>query len=86
MTVFFIKKTSSGAEVGTHKFVRIWKFHYEHITVTLKSLQLKSKQNWVHSHVIGLSSSGLGLVKIILGKYIPDLEAENLWPPSSLGP
>ena len=80
MTVFFTKKTSLGAEVGTQKFVRIWKFLYEHVSLTLKSLQIKSKQNLVHSHVIGFSGSGLGLVKIILGKSIPDLEAENIWP------
>jgi hypothetical protein len=86
MTVFFTKKTSSCAEVGTRKFVRIWKFRYGHVSLTLKSLQLKSEQNLVHSHVIGFSGSRLGLVKIILGKYIPDLAAENPWPPSSLGP
>ena len=66
MAVFFTKKTSLGAEVGTQKFVRIWKFRYEHVSLTLKSLQIKSKQNLVHSHVIGFSGSvGLGLVKII---------------------
>jgi hypothetical protein len=86
MTVFFTKKTSSCAEVGTCKFVQIWKFCYEQVSLALKSLQSKSEQNLVHYHIIGFSGSGLGLVKIILGKYIPDWEAGNPWSPSSLSP
>jgi len=71
-------------EVGTCRFVRIWKFCYEQVSLALKSLQSKSEQNLVHSHIIGFSGSGLGLVKIILGKYIPDWEAGNPWSPSTL--
>jgi len=79
MTVFFTKKTSSCTEVGTCRFVQIWKFRYEQVSLALKFLQSKSEQNLVHSHIIGFSDSGLGLVKIILGKYIPDWEAGNPW-------
>jgi len=82
MTIFFTKKTSSYAEVGTCGFVQIWKFCYEQVSLALKSLQSKSEQNLVHSHIIGFSDSGLGLVKIILGKYIPDWEAGNPWSPA----
>jgi hypothetical protein len=34
MMVFFTKKMSSCVEVGTHKFVQIWKFYYEHVSLT----------------------------------------------------
>src|SRR5882762_10359022 len=86
MTVFFTKKTSSCVEVRTCRFVQIWKFCYEQGSLALKSLQSKSEQKLVHSHIIGFSGSGLGLVKIFLGKYIPDWEAGNSWSPSSLSP
>jgi hypothetical protein len=80
------QKTSSCVEVGTCRFVQIWKFWYEQVSLAPKSLQSKSEQNLVHSHIIGFLGSGLGLVKIVLGKYIPDWEAGNPWSPSSLSP
>jgi len=53
---------SSCVEVGTHKFVSTQSLYNVH-----------QRRIWL----IGFSDSELGLVKIILGKYIPDWEAEN---------